>query len=268
MSDRNFLLLGANGDILIALPALRWHAEQLGQPVNLVVDVNYEGLLDGVSYVHPVVSPNRNYKAVGEGRRWAARMGYRNVRILQAGACDIVLPKEAHSYAEHIRARCDVPAEVWSQPLVIDQRNPQREAELVAGLNLDDRPLVLFSGQGRSSPFSDAPLLLEKALQWVPDAQVVDISLLRCTRLYDLLALYERACCLLTIDTATLHLAAACPELPVVALLSDRYGQWSASVVTPAVNLSASVKYSEWAVRESELSSSIQFIVANSAPNR
>ena len=42
---------------------------------------------------------------------------------------------------------------------------------------------------------------------------------MKAERFYDLLALFERAKCLVTVDTAHLHLAYACPTLPVVAII-------------------------------------------------
>jgi len=48
----------------------------------------------------------------------------------------------------------------------------------------------------------------------------VDIGRIKAHRIYDLLGLYDRALCVITGDTSTLHLA-SCSRVPLIALLAD-----------------------------------------------
>lgn len=81
-----------------------------------------------------------------------------------------------------------------------------------------NKPIVLLALKGFSAPFADWRKLkdtLEK--ECGQDFNFVDISNVVAERFYDLLGVYNMAEALITIDTATLHLAQA-SSVPVIAL--------------------------------------------------
>lgn len=118
--------------------------------------------------------------------------------------------------------------------------------------------MVLFNGKGHSSPFYESDVFLTMLRSALPDVQVIDLANIKAHRLFDLLILYQFAQCLVSIDTATLHLAAACPELSVVALISDRHGEWCGTDPLPAVNLVDSARYSKWTESAERLIESVR----------
>lgn len=115
-------------------------------------------------------------------------------------------------------------------PLVLDRRSPEREAQILSPF-VNRKKIILVSADGISSPFPYKPLLLE--LLKVLHCHIVDLSTVKAERFFDLLGLYERAHCLVAIDSAPLHLAWAVPNLPVVALANDKPMMWNGSSWRP-----------------------------------
>ncbi len=113
-------------------------------------------------------------------------------------------------------------------PLTFDRRSPEREAEFIRYLP-EGPPIILLATTGFSSPFSHGKDLLDLLERTFPDVRIVDMDAIRAERIYDLLALFERAACLITIDSAMLHLAQVTPQLPVIALIADHPNHWHGS---------------------------------------
>ena len=82
------------------------------------------------------------------------------------------------------------------------------------------------------------------------------LELPQAERIYDLLALYQRAHCLVTIDSAPLHLARACPTLPVIALTNDQPILWKGSSWQP--NWAWCCRYHDWPERAVEMLGAIE----------
>jgi len=113
-------------------------------------------------------------------------------------------------------------------PLRFDRRDPQRESALVAALP-EGAPIILVATRGFSSPFPQGHELLALVADAFPDAVLVTMDAVRAERIYDLLALFERASCLVTVDSALLHLAQATPSLAVIALVASHPTTWHGS---------------------------------------
>lgn len=243
-----FLALGAHGDVINILAGLRWHADQRGRPVHLVIDKSVAPLVGGCSYIAPIATPFGDYRDVWQSRFFAERLGYHDITICQIRGRDWEPPIKTASYAHDARLLVGAPESAWEVPILFDQRDRAREEQFVARLNLDpSKPLVLFNGRGYSSPFRNELELLGMLTDAMGDsAQVLNMARVKAPRLYDLLALYERAACLWTVDTATGHLAGATPQLPVIALISDRNSDWSGTLYPPTVNIVAQCRYRHW----------------------
>ena len=124
-------------------------------------------------------------------------------------------------------------------PLVFDRRDKEREKALISTVlprKLGRQPakpdkILLVATGGTSSPFPYVELLWTLLrLNFTKGWRIVDLSGVQAHRFYDLLALYERAHCLVATDSAPLHLARACPTLPVMALTNDRPLLWNGSL--------------------------------------
>ena len=135
---------------------------------------------------------------------------------------------------------------VFPLPLRFERRSPERELDLLSRVPIA-QPLVLVATEGISSPFAKADALLDLVAACYPQATVLDMTKVRAEKLYDLLALFERAACLVTVDSALLHLAQAVPRLPVIALIADRPTLWHGSPQYAGQRLR--VRYGDFAKR-------------------
>lgn len=160
----------------------------------------------------------------------------------------------------------------WSKqiPLVFDRRNKERETDLVAdyakacGRKQFSRAkkYILVNTSGKTSPFQYSDLLMTLLrLRFHKHSQfsIIDLAKLKAERFFDLLPFYERAHCLVSIDTATLHLAAARPTLPVVAIVNDKPSLWHGSCWRP--NHIALIRYSDFPKRAVEMLDAIDNIM-------
>jgi ADP-heptose:LPS heptosyltransferase len=99
--------------------------------------------------------------------------------------------------------------------LNIDRRDREAEQQLIVRHVRTNKPLILVNTIATSSPYPHAATLL--AHRWNNRCEVLDLASVRGESICDLLGLYDRALALVTVDTATLHLAAA-SKVPVVYL--------------------------------------------------
>lgn len=230
-----YIQLGRTGDILNVLPML-WADAQGGERSSIIVSREYSTVLEGASYFDltifdgpPHDIPGAIALAESEGLNWRCTQVngptdiVREVVYKRAGldrAVTTSFQKEQWRVAGRLH-------EFGNYPLVFDRRDLDREAILYDSVVKKKSRYLLVSPSGISSPFPYRELLLELVRHC--GLQVVDLSQVKAERFYDLLGLFERAECLVSIDTAALHLAYACPKLPVVALVNDRPTLWNGS---------------------------------------
>lgn len=138
-------------------------------------------------------------------------------------------------------------------PLVFDRRSPEREYKLIPK---SKKRFIIASLDGISSPFPYKALVLE--LLKLTGCNIIDLSTIKAERFYDLLGLYERARCLVAIDSAPLHLSRAVPELPVVALANDKPMLWNGSSWRPQFIWYC--RYSDFPARAHEMVNAIKGI--------
>lgn len=218
------LALGRYGDVINALPAAYALARK-GTRARFMVSRQFADILDGVSYVEPLVWDG-NYIELPKALRELQRKGERAM-VLQAYAHPD-RSRQTKSYAlEAWRIGGQLPY-YGAVPLIFDQRSPEREAELFAQHN-DGRPMVLVSPDSISSPFSRGREILELIKMQNPNRQVVDLSEIKAHRVFDLLGIMDQAKLLITVDTVHLHLARA-SRVPVISIINNG---WFGSVPPP-----------------------------------
>ena len=222
-----FVMLGRYGDIINLLPILRDVARTKEKPA-VYVSGQFSDILEAAGYVDAIPVPNHPddiQPVIREARRRFAEVTVTQVHAMgwTPGRLTPAYNKESWRLAGYL--------DRWSDPslrLEFDRRNYPRERELIdrvipAG---ETRPIVLYNVRSAySSPFKDH----ERFSRWLAaefgeECCLVDIGSIRAGRIYDLVGLMELADCIVTIDTATLHLAGA-TSTPVVALLSAN-GPW------------------------------------------
>lgn len=124
----------------------------------------------------------------------------------------------------------------WNKnlPLVFDRRNQEREHALATQYLHSGKRNILLATESKSSPFRYSRLLVEILALTTRDwGNIIRLSEISAARIYDLLGLFEKAFCLITVDSAPLHLARAVPSLPVLALCNDFPALWNGSPWMP-----------------------------------
>ncbi len=214
-----YLALGRFGDVLAALPIID-HLKGC-----VMVSREYASVLDGMSI-------NR---IVWEGSWTQVRAAHASVQrdwekvvVLQQHSTD-GWPQYhvTDSFVKEMYRLAGVLPQFGKLPLTFDRRDGHREMALLE--KWPAGPVVLVSTQGVSSPFPYRNELLDSLRREFDAATLLSLDGLRAERIYDLLALYERADCLITTDSAPLHLAQAVPSLPVIALVTDSPTLWHGS---------------------------------------
>jgi hypothetical protein len=222
-----FCVLGRHGDLVNCLPMAYALSRQVGR-VNWLVSHEYEGTLEGASYVNAVRWNG------GQDSLHDALRTYANANPICAQAWLNPDPQRlTPSYALEQWRLAGMLELFGSLPLIFDRQNLERANALrdrVLARRHPGRPLIIACVDGVSSPFRHGPKLL--AMLRGLDTDVIDLRDVRAERVFDLLPLFDAADCLVTIDTLPLHLARAC-TVPTVCLLNDDWNGWRASVPPP-----------------------------------
>ena len=239
---KTYVQLSKLGDICTLLPLL-YADSQKGEKPRLMVAREFSSILEGVSYVEPVIfegAPQELDKAV-------AQLNGDPYVVTQVNGPADLIRKYTYGPANQDGARASSFAkEQWkvcgrlkewdlNLPLVFDRRDKEREQALLDKIPLRSKTkLILVSLGGNTSPFPYKPLLMTLLeLRFKLGYQIVDLSTVKADRFYDLLALYDKAYCLVASDSAPLHLSWACPNLPVLALTNDKPILWNGSPWRP-----------------------------------
>lgn len=244
MTPPVFLELGRYGDVLNVLPVLRDVAARGPKPV-LVIARQFATLLDGVSYVTPAVYGG-HYSEVAEARsRAEAKLGA-PVRVLQVWGRDWPHVRTTDHFNTDSWALAGY-LDRWSDPtvrLVFDRRDRARESALVRRFIRPRVPNVLVNLRGVSAPWPDCAVFRDwLTAEFGGRINFVHLDDVRAFRLYDLVGLFERAAGIVTVDTATLHLAGAV-DTPVVAMLPPADRGWT--IARPRCCVAASVHVDQW----------------------
>jgi len=239
-----FVMLGRYGDICNVLPMLKAEADA-GRRPTLVVSKDFADILDGVSYVDRIVWEGA-YDQLPDALRWLKRS--------KGIHAPVVCQFHRHPF-DKARLTDSYQREVWRlagrlaqfegrSQLLFDNRDAGRERALCWEIvkDRDDNPMiVLVALESASSPIPDETKksIMAAIRARFSKAFVVDLSAIKAERIYDLLSVYEMSSCLVSADTAHLHLSRD-SKVPVVALINDG---WRGSV--PNRNVQLALRYSE-----------------------
>lgn len=218
-----YVQLGRYGDVLGILPVLYHQFIQTGRRQHLVISHEFVDLLDGVSYVEPLVfDGHRDELAVGLAfaRKHALRKGM-TVRRLQVNGHGVQTTKRTECFMRDAWFNTGADRRWDKLSLVLDRRSSSREEALTANWFYgEDKPRILLATTSYSSPF-ERTTLDAAVRQLEDDFEIIDMSKVHAERLYDLLGMFDRAHALITVDTSLLHLAAA-SNIPVCALVNPK----------------------------------------------
>jgi len=259
-----FCILGRFGDIIQLLPAFKAIRDRTGSNPIVVSSTDYVNVYDGVSYVTPFPVNGNWYGAIPFARDlarehfgacicpqfWHETDRHREISREQWEDGITVLQSHGFNWGVDMAKNPDYGSSMWwrcgfsreemlTLPLVFDRRNVEREEALAAPFLRHKMPLLLYNFTGQSSPFAPVPEVMKVILEFNQKFKLVDLGKIMAHRIFDLVGLFDRAAGLITIDSATLHLAPA-SNVPYFAY---KVGGWSSSV--PKGNCRKSVFYSE-----------------------
>jgi hypothetical protein len=210
----------------------------------IVVCEEFASILDGVSYVEPFVVYGIPWTTGVRRAKAAATAYYDKVYVPKWWDCSGMEPPpppQNEPYTElDIRGRKIIVSQSewdsyqYSQwkacgftrqqlldwPLVFDQRDATRERQLVHHHLHPKLPNVLYNFTGISNPMGFEPEVVREMQKLRGKVNMVDVGRIRAHRIYDLLGIFDKALCLISGDTSTLHLASA-SKVPLIALLAD-----------------------------------------------
>lgn len=190
------------GDIINLLPALRRESLKRGRKMRLVVHRDFAPVLDGVSYVEPVIWDGSWEDPITAARKHNAV----NAQVFGQGLRPNM---QAENFAKLAWKQIGLQFNRYS-PLVFDQRSAAREEELAKSVFQTDKPKILIKLHGYSSPFGESSWMKTVLTQeFQNSAEIVYLDQVKAGRLYDLLGLMDRAHCIVTVDTSTLWLCQA-----------------------------------------------------------
>jgi hypothetical protein len=232
---------GRFGDLMIILSGLKHEFDSTGIKPVVLVGGKFSGLFDGISYADcwPLFGLDHVDNSHLEVAYAAARQKFDRVIVPKwwevSGVekptfkaepdlwLEKVSPHERDTYMTKQWQSCGwTMGELLKWPLVFDRRDTERENALIEKFT-GKNPFVIFNFNGISSPFRDGWKILGALADSIPGIDFVDLGGITAERIYDLLGLFDRAVCLITIDTSTFHLSAA-SEVPTIHLQRSGHG--------------------------------------------
>lgn len=242
-----FVQAGKNGDVLSILPILQHEFEKTKVLVPLVISKDYASILEGVSYVEPVI-----FK--GDAGNLAEAVMFAKKRFSQVivtqtwGNLPVQHQTPSFQFDQWKRAGY---LDKWEDlPLTFDKRDIERE------LALQEKHIrgnvILFADHSQSSPFLYKEELYKLLVEAFPNQNIVRLSEVRSERIYDVLGLMAIASALVTVETAHLHLSRA-SGIPTFALAAPG---WRGSAFSKRFKFF--MRYVEWESRKLELIEAIR----------
>ncbi len=193
-----------------ALP-IAYELSRNGEKPKFCCSQQFWDVLEGVSYVHPIVW-GLEYMQLPTAMKYTAD---HNPIVCQAYRHPDS-SQRTDSYQREAYRHAGWLDKFYQIPLVFDQRSNEREEELAKALPKD---AILWAGTSVSSPLPVATDVAN-ALRREYGDRLYDISHLRAHRVYDVLGLMDRSALLVCTDTMHLHLSRA-SKIPVVGMINN-----------------------------------------------
>lgn len=223
------VMLGRLGDICSILPFIKLVADKYSKPC-VYTSREFIPLFDGISYATPVIAAEHE-SHLGK----AIEMAKRNCGIVinsQVWGHGFKTEKTEASYNKQSWLLAGMAHRFYDKSLrpVFDKRDSARESALIASIPDTGKPWLLVNfTSGKSSPCPSCASLMPAVEQrWSGKYQIVNLAEIQAHRIYDCLALFEKAAAVCSIDTVWLHLANA-TDVKIIALVNPTH--WAATIV-------------------------------------
>jgi hypothetical protein len=211
-----FVQLGRFGDLILLLPAFKEWRDRTGVPTPVISTMDFGTVLEGVSYVQATLM-NMNWHHDLKAVMSMSRAHNPNVIVTQLhGAGFSAEPDSLASFSLSMWQKTGLLDLYHELPLVFDLRNPVREKQLIESFVKPGKRLLLVCFDSYTSPFDFQNQVMQMIHSMGDRFQILRTSAVKAHRVFDLLGLMDIAVGMITIDTMTLHLAAASP-MPYIA---------------------------------------------------
>jgi len=238
-----YLNLGRYGDVCSFLPVLQNEYNETGTKPSLIISKDYAEILDGVSYVEPIVYDGP-FEDIAGALDYAKTLGHTVTTTQVVGITDVIV---SQVYGNHHGPAiiCDSfqqdawrlanKLDLWPRqlPLVFDIRDKKREKRLYRGIP-KTKPWIVVSTGGNSSPFPYNDLLWEILKNCLPEFHIIDLAEIKAEKFYDILGIMDHpnTAHLILTDSGPIHLAYATTK-PVHAIVTDRPSLWHGTAWRP-----------------------------------
>lgn len=256
---RAFVALGKHGDIVSILPILQRESELTGEPQHLVVSRDYAAMLCRAKFVTRVPYDGDFSDLAGAIR--FAKKRFEDVVVPQVYGKDFPFRKLTPSFQ----------LDQWQRAGYLDQWDtielklprPHYAHHLVKRY-IGEHRCILFADHGQSSPFPHREEMANLLVKhFGATHKIVRLSEIRMKNPMDMLALYDAAELLVSIETLHLHLSAA-SKTPVVALVTDKPERWHGTAYQKRFRFSC--RYGEFPMRKEEVLQAIRDTLAGVPP--
>lgn len=247
-----FVHMGKYGDEMIIMPALREIYRRTGTKPIVIASMPYHTIYEGVSYAYGLGAPwPIDHHGVSLARQFAWHYfgncvvpkwwddSQHDSQVVAENEHAMVMSYKGKRLVLDRRQNPTYQIDQWlrtgftleemtSLPLIFDQRNSAREQDLIRTYVHGEKPILLVNWEGQTSPFAMVPEITKAIRHLLKHFQIIDLGQIRAPRIFDLLGLMDIAAGMITVDTATLHLAAA-SRIPYIALLTQGPHGWGRS---------------------------------------
>lgn len=248
-----YIQLGKHGDVISILPLLRADFMESGKKPKLLVAEKYAEIPQALDYVETVIYPGDWEDLDGAIKYAKQHFGVFYTPQMHGNSYKPL--RKFPSFQLDQWARCGRLDQWGKLPLVLPRTDYP-----IPGFSTTSK-YIIFADASESSPFAHADDLAAALAQTFPSHRVPRLSGLQAPHLLDLLALYDAADLIVSIDTMHLHLSMA-SDTPMIALVADKPTRWHGSAFHPRMSLH--VRYGDYQQRKSELLFTAQKVVNKS----
>lgn len=221
-----YICPGKIGDVLNILPLVSDDFFRTKEKPTLIVSREYASLVSNLNYLNLAVWEG-HWQDLKGCLKWA-KENFTNVINLSTYGKDFPFQHKTPSFLLEPWERVDRLRDFDKSPLVITGRNTMRELKLLSRIT-NKRPYVLLADHGESSPFAFKNDLFKVLTEILgPTHDIIRLSEFHAEHFLDVLALYEKAAVIVSVETAHLHLTRAC-RTPVIAFVTDKPSRWHGS---------------------------------------
>lgn len=240
-----YLIAGKIGDVLSVISRLH-HGS------NLVISKRYASIAQGIPGITPHIYDGE-WDDLEGAIKWAKRK-FKRVLVPQTFGKDIPIRHLTPGFQHDQWLRMGAIEKNGAKPIQIPR---SKDSDGIVSDHLRWQKHILFAGHSQSSPFEHSKELLELLVSTFAPLgyEIIDLSKIKLTDFKDFLCLYNNAECLVSIDTAFLHLSAF-SAVPTIALAADKPQSWHGSSDTGRFRFYC--RYSDYQSRKQALIRSIQ----------